>query len=173
MSLLSRLFGKESAHGDTPKTGVQHKLQDISLNRLGIEGEEELMSMVEKKDYEGMKFKSLELYNKAYDKYLETDSDVDLNLMYATMKNFEACQLMWYYHDQIIGLSFGDAPERFDVQLESTIPFEFPESRFYHEKEIPAGGTLIPFVVFYEELAASMLPVEKRFVYDIIVRPRL
>ena len=41
------------------------------------------------------------------------------------------------------------------------------------EKEIPAGGSLIPFVVFYEELVLSMLPVEKRFVYDIIVRPRL
>jgi hypothetical protein len=144
--IFSKLFGKESDYGDTPKTGVQYKLQDISFNKLGIEGEEELMAMAKKKDYKGMKFKSLELYNKAYDKYLETNSDEVLNLMYAAMKNLEACQLMWHYHDQILGLSFGDAPERFDVQLDSTIPFEFPESRFYHEKAIPPGGTLIPFI---------------------------
>ena len=167
MSLLSRLFGKESAHGDTPKTGVQHKLQDISLNRLGIEGEEELMSMVEKKDYEGMKFKSLELYNKAYDKYLETDSDVDLNLMYATMKNFEACQLMWYYHDQIVALGFGNDLEKFYVSLSPTQPFEFPESNSYHGSDTSAGLG-VPFKDFYEELSDNMLPVENHFVYDII-----
>lgn len=166
MSFLSKLFGNSNK-------SEGKKLQDIPLNDLGIKGEDELKALVGAKDYSGMKFKSLELYNLAYDKYLDSPrQEEDLELMYASLKNLMACELMWYYHDQIIGLGFGDIPDEYIVVIDKTIPFELPDSRFYHEEEIPSQGIRVPLIDFYKELAENMLPKEKHFAYDILVRRR-
>lgn len=168
MSFLARLFGNN--RNQDYQQPQKNKLQDIPLIDLGIKGEEGLRALESAKDYSGMKFKSLELFNLAYDSYLASPrSDDDLELMYASMKNLMACELMWYYHDQIMGLSFGDAPEDFEVSVNSTIPFELPDSKIYHGRTIPANGLRIPLVDFYKELAENMLPKEKHFAYDILV----
>lgn len=169
MSFLARLFGNNRNQDyQQPK---KNKLQDIPLIDLGIKGEEGLKALESAKDYSGMKFKSLELYNLAYDKYLDSSrQDEDLELMYASLKNLMACELMWYYHDQIIGFSFGDIPEEYVVVIYKTIPFELPDSKFYHKEEIPSKGLRVPLIDFYKELAENMLPVEKHFAYDILVR---
>ena len=172
MSLLSRFLGQSTLSGSAQDIATHKcscKLEDIVLNYCGLEGDEQMRKMAENGDYEQLKFKSLELYNNAYDKYLETGTEKDLNLMYIYYKNSMACYLMWYYHDQIIAL-FGDKPEDFIVTLFSTVPFEFPESLSYHGKQTDKG-IVVPFLDFYRELETCM-PIDIRFVYITIAGPQ-
>jgi len=172
MSLLSFIFGnkrrEDSAHSSQLERRTTFKLPDIPLNYCGLEGDDNMKEMVARRDYEALKVLSLELYNHAYDRYLESRSDYDLNLMYIYYKNNMACYIMWYYHEQIITL-FGDTPESFKVSLFSTMPFEFPESLSYHGK-LTRKGVDVPFVDLYLELNANM-SIDARFVYDVTVRP--
>ena len=162
MSLLSKLFGAFSS----AKQKVL-LLPDIELNYIGLKGEALLKKLVAQRDYWEMKFQALQIYNDAYDKYLDSNKASDLEKMYVTWKNYEACELMWYYHDQIVALGFGNDLEKFYVSLSPTQPFEFPESNSYHGSDTSAGLG-VPFKDFYEELSDNMLPVENHFVYDII-----
>lgn len=173
MSLLSRFFGnkhfEDSAQSQQLKKKTPYKLQDIIINYCGLEGDNSLKEMVARGDYEAQKFKSLELYNHAYDRYIETRLDDDLNLMYIYYKNNMACYIMWYYHTQIITL-FGDVPENFKVSLYPTMPFELPESLSYHGKPT-RDGVDVPFIDFYQDLVTNM-DSSVRFVYDCIsIRP--
>ena len=172
MSLLSSIFGNkrhnDSAQSPQLKKESACKLPDITLNYCGLEGDSSLKEMAACGDYEALKVRSLEMYNHAYDKYLETRSEDDLNLMYIYYKNHMACYIMWYYHEQIIAL-FGDVPEDFKVSLFSTMPFEFSESLAYHGKPT-SQGVDVPFVDLYIELNTNM-STDVRFVYDVIVRP--
>ena len=172
MSFLSKLFsGKGGCSLEPHKQSSSQKLRDIHLNYIGEEGECELKEMVNFGNYDGVKNKSLELYNKADDRYLESGLEADLECMYALMKNYNAAYLMWHYHDQIIPL-FGDVPEGFEVVIAPTLPFNLPDSNKYKGERIPDAGIRIPLVEYWAELYSSMLPVEKHFAYDIIVCPR-
>ena len=162
MSFLSKLFGAFSS----VKQNVS-LLPDIELNYIGLKGEATLKKMVSNRDYEGMKFQALKIYNDIADKFFDYNKATDLEKMYVAWKNLEACQLMWYYHDQIIEMGFGDKLESFYVALSPTQPFEFPESCEYHGSDSSAGIG-VPFKDFYQELSDNMLPVENHFVYDII-----
>lgn len=162
MPLLSRLFGVLF-----PVKQAGSNLPDIELNYIGLKGEALLKRMVSKRDYEGMKFQALKIYNDADDKYADSNEDADLEKMYVAWKNFEACELMWFYHDQIMALKYSNNLDKFYVALSPTQPFEFPESKSYHGSDTSAGIG-VPFMDFYEELSRNMLPVEKHFVYDIL-----
>lgn len=162
MSLLSKLFGAFSS----AKQKVL-LLPVIELNYIGLKGEALLKKLVAQRDYWGMKFQALQIYNDADDKYADSNKSSDLEKMYVAWKNYEACELMWYYHDQIVALGFGNHLEKFYVELSPTQPFEFPESNSYHGSDTSAG-LRVPFKDFYEELSDNMLPVEIHFVYDII-----
>lgn len=162
MSFLSKLFGAFSSD----KQNIP-LLPDIELNYIGLKGEATLKKMVSSRDYERMKFQALKIYNDADDRYANSNKASDLEKMYVAWKNFEACELMWYYHDQILALGFGNHLNKFYVALSHTQPFEFPESNSYHGYDTSAGIS-VPFKDFYEELSTNMLPVENHFVYDII-----
>lgn len=142
-------------------------LPDIELNYIGLKGEALLKKLVAQRDYDGMKFQALQIYNDADDKYADSNKASDLEKMYVAWKNYEACKIMWYYHDQIVALGFGNHLDKFYVALSPTQPFEFPESNRYHGSDTSAGVG-VPFKDFYEELSSNMLPIENHFVYDII-----
>ena len=166
MSFLSKLFGAIKQVNQNVPT-----LPDIELNFIGLKGEALLKKLVSQRDYSGMKFQALQIYNDADDKYLDSNKASDLEKMYVAWKNYEACELMWYYHDQIVALGFVNNLEKFYVALSPTQPFEFPESNLYHGSDT-SSGIGVPFVDFYKELSDNMLPVDKHFVYDIIENVR-
>ena len=86
MSFLSKLFGAfSSVNQNVPL------LPDIELNFIGLKGEATLKKMVSNRDYEGMKFQALKIYNDADDKYANSNKalgpSADASLLFLKLRH--------------------------------------------------------------------------------------
>ena len=148
------------------------KLEDIPLRYIGLPGEKHLKAFEEARNYEKMKFASLDIFNDAGDRYLDSESETNLMAMSVAKMNNVASVLMWYYHEQIHELDMEQDLASFVVCLYKTQPFELPASQFYHNEPVPDDGVQVPFIDFYQEMIDKTKMEQDLLVYDIIIRPR-